>query len=82
MRRLCYELGITLLLLFGIFFSGYGSAPSEPYTRNLPHADLCWECDNIEFLTPKLGKYVGFDGRGIKGQELLKYIEATLADVR
>jgi hypothetical protein len=45
----------------------------------LVYATLCWEGDNIEFLTPKLEKYVGFDGRGIKGQELLKFLEKTLA---
>lgn len=48
----------------------------------LVYATLCWECDNIEFLTPKLEKRVGFDGGGIKGQELLRYLEATLADVK
>ena len=48
----------------------------------LVYATLCWECNNIEFLTPKLEKYVGFDGGGIKGQELLKYLEARLADVK
>jgi len=38
------------------------------------YATLCWECDNIEFLTPQLDKYVGFDAQGAKGQELLKYL--------
>jgi hypothetical protein len=54
------------------------------YNRDklLVYATLCWGCDNIEFLTPKLEKRVGFDAEGIKGQELLKYIEATLADVK
>jgi len=31
------------------------------------YATLCWECDNIEFLTPQLDKYVGFDAQGVKG---------------
>jgi len=52
------------------------------YNRDklLVYATLCWDCDNIEFLTPKLEKYVGFDGRGTKGQELLKYLNNTFAD--
>jgi hypothetical protein len=53
------------------------------YNRDklLVYATLCWDCDNIEFLTPKLEKRVGFDGGGIK-QELLKYFENTLANGR
>jgi hypothetical protein len=52
------------------------------YNRDklLVYATLCWDCNNIEFLTPKLEKYVGFDGRGAKGQELLKYLQNTFAD--
>ena len=52
------------------------------YNRDklLVYATLCWDCDNIEFLTPKLEKYVGFDGRGTKGQELLQYLKNTFAD--
>jgi hypothetical protein len=50
--------------------------------KMLVYATLCWDCDNIEVLTPKLEKYVGFRGRGIKGQELLKYLENTLAEGR
>lgn len=42
------------------------------------YATLCWECDNIEFLTPQLDKYVGFDAQGAKGQELLKYLKDRL----
>jgi hypothetical protein len=54
------------------------------YNRDklLVYATLCWDCDNIEFLTPKLEKRVGFKGRGIKGREFLKYLENTLADGR
>ena len=44
----------------------------------LVYATLCWECDNIEFLTPQIGKYVGFDAQGIKGKELLKFLEDKL----
>lgn len=42
------------------------------------YATLWWECDNIEFLTPQLDKYVGFDAQGAKGQELLKYLKDRL----
>ena len=42
------------------------------------YATLCWECDNIEFLTPQLDKYVGFDAQGAKGQELLMYLKDKL----
>jgi len=50
------------------------------YDRDLQivYATLCWECDNIEFLTPQLDKYVGFDAQGSKGQELLKYLKDRL----
>jgi len=44
----------------------------------LVYATLCWECDNIEFLTPQLNKYVGFDAQGVKGQELLTYLKDRL----
>lgn len=52
------------------------------YNRDklLVYATLCWDCDNIEFLTPKLEKHVGFDGRGTKGQELLQYLKNTFSD--
>ncbi|MFL6207415.1 MAG: hypothetical protein ACJ74W_01105 [Pyrinomonadaceae bacterium] len=35
-------------------------------------ATLCWDCDNIRFITPKLEKTQGFDGGGQKGQHLLQ----------
>src|SRR5205807_10126549 len=37
----------------------------------LLYASLCWECDNIEFLEPKLGGYQGFNGSSRKGRALL-----------
>jgi hypothetical protein len=42
------------------------------------YATLCWECNNIEFLTPQLQNYVGFEGEGAKGQALLKFLKANL----
>jgi hypothetical protein len=42
------------------------------------YATLCWECDNIEFLTPKTENYVGFDSKGEKGQQLLQIFEKNL----
>ena len=36
------------------------------------HASLCWQCDNIIFLSPKGKEKQGFDGRGVKGKELLE----------
>jgi hypothetical protein len=42
------------------------------------YATLCWECNNIEFLSPRLDKYVGFDAEGKKGQELLSFLEQKL----
>jgi hypothetical protein len=51
------------------------------YRQNklLVDATLCWDCDNLEFLTPKLNDFVGFDGKGRQGQELLNYLENTLS---
>lgn len=45
----------------------------------LVYATLCWDCDNIEFITPKEEQYVAFDGKGKQGQALLQYLEKTLA---
>lgn len=38
----------------------------------LVYASLCWECDNIDFISPELKRTQGFDGRGKKGQQLLE----------
>ena len=36
------------------------------------YASLCWECDNIGFITPDLKRTQGFGGRDEKGQRLLQ----------
>ena len=38
----------------------------------LAYASLCWECDNIIFLTPKLEGKQAFDGDSKRGRELLE----------
>lgn len=44
------------------------------------YATLCWECDNIEFITPKLEKLVAFDARGDNGQQLLRLFEGSFPE--
>jgi hypothetical protein len=36
------------------------------------YASLCWDCDNIDFITPDLKKWQSFYGKSRKGRELLK----------
>ena len=48
---------------FGIKFYSKG--------KLILYASLCWQCDNMVFLTPKLGSKQGFDGSSRKGKELL-----------
>ena len=36
------------------------------------YASVCWECDNILVIEPKLGAKQSFDGGSRKGEELLK----------
>lgn len=42
------------------------------FARDNPvaYASLCWECDNIEFLDPKVKGYQGFAGKSDSGQRL------------
>ena len=54
---------------FGIRFYSQG--------KLLVFATLCWECDNIGFVTPRLNRTQGFDGEGKKGQELLRIFRAV-----
>jgi hypothetical protein len=54
---------------FGIRFYAQG--------RLLAFATLCWECDNIGFIAPRLDRTQGFDGEGKKGQELLRIFRAA-----
>ena len=53
---------------------GYGI---KFYSQNqiVVYATLCWECNNIEFLNPKVENYVGFAGKSSQGQELLRTFE-------
>jgi len=37
----------------------------------IAYASLCWDCDNIEFLEPRLSRYQGFAGKHESGQRLL-----------
>jgi hypothetical protein len=48
--------------------------------RLLVYASLCWECDNIGFLTPALGKTQGFGGRDKKGRQLLQVFKAAFPE--
>lgn len=41
------------------------------------YASLCWQCDNIEFMTPKLKSRQGFAGSSKKGKELLAVFRAA-----
>jgi hypothetical protein len=36
------------------------------------YASLCWQCNNIAYIEPKLGATQGFDGESSKGKELLE----------
>jgi hypothetical protein len=49
---------------FGIKFYSNG--------KLISYASVCWECENIMFLTPKLSARQGFDGTSKKGKELLE----------
>ena len=49
--------------VFGIKFYSKGAL--------LLHASVCWECDNIAFMTPRAKGRQGFNGRSAKGKELL-----------
>lgn len=40
----------------------------------LAYASLCWDCDNIGFINPRLKGTQGFDGKGKKGQQLLEVL--------
>jgi len=40
--------------------------------RLLAYASLCWECDNISFITPRLGDRQGFVGGSRQGKALLR----------
>ena len=48
---------------FGIKFYSKG--------KLILYASLCWECDNIVFLEPRLGVKQGFNGDSRKGKQLL-----------
>ena len=37
----------------------------------IAYASLCWECDNIEFLDPKVKDYLAFGGKSASGRHLL-----------
>jgi hypothetical protein len=37
----------------------------------IAYASLCWDCDNIEFLDPRVKGYQGFAGKSDTGQRLL-----------
>lgn len=39
------------------------------------YVTLCWDCDNIEFLTPKVENYLSFKGNSTEGQQFLKTLE-------
>jgi hypothetical protein len=44
----------------------------------IAYATLCWDCDNIEFIEPKLTDYQGFAGEAEGGQRLLRIFESTV----
>ena len=45
----------------------------------LLYASLCWDCDNIEFLEPRLGGYQGFNGSSRKGRALLALLQNSFS---
>ncbi len=38
----------------------------------LVYASLCWDCNNIGFMTPSIDGTQSFDGKGKRGQQLLQ----------
>lgn len=56
---------------FGIKFYSKG--------RLILYASLCWACDNIVILEPKLRMSQGFDGKSKKGQQLLEALRGAFA---
>lgn len=44
------------------------------------YATLCWDCDNIEFLEPKLKKYQGFVGGNLNGKRLLAVFRSAFPE--
>jgi hypothetical protein len=61
-------------------YGGTGAACHEPayaikfYSKDklIVYASVCYGCQNIDFLEPKLRDLVGFNARGKKGQQLLQ----------
>ena len=48
----------------------------------LVYATLCWDCNNIGFITPKISGTQSFDGRGKKGQQLLQIFRAAFPETK
>ena len=48
----------------------------------IAYASLCWECDNIEFLDPKVKDYVGFAGKSASGQHLLSVFTSVFPETK
>jgi hypothetical protein len=48
--------------------------------RLILYASLCWQCDNIEFITPKLGRRQRFDGDSPKGKQLLEIFKKAFSE--
>lgn len=55
------------------FFSG---------EKLIAYASLCWECDNIEFLDPKLKGYQAFAGESASGQHLLSVFTSAFPNAK
>ncbi len=59
---------------YGIkFFSG---------EKLLVYASLCWDCNNIGFTAPRINGTQSFDGRGKKGQQLLKVFRTAFPETK
>jgi hypothetical protein len=65
-RRQDYRSGAAICHepAFGIKFYSKG--------KLISYASLCWQCNNIVFLTPKLKSKQGFTGDSKRGKELLE----------
>jgi hypothetical protein len=48
--------------------------------QEILYATLCWQCDNICFIAPKLKRCQGFSGKSRSGKKLLKVFTDTFPD--
>ena len=46
--------------------------------KQILYASVCWDCDNIDFMDPRLGFRQGFDGQSKRGTHLFKLFKREL----